>query len=159
MDIIKIFTVLNGFVKSCLRLFLLLTSRSWGRVRLTSISLRAGLSDWQSLTKLETGLQVELQMTELLALLEQTDLLTLNVLTSWLILLTLRALRALLEGAGLLTVDGLTSWLTLSHRINLSRVQWVLPENCNYLNPTKLIDLCCSVVQFISLDCGSIVVV
>ena len=52
-------------------------------------------------------------MTELLALLEQTDLLTLNVLTSWLILLTLRALRTLLEGTGLLTVDGLTSWLTL----------------------------------------------
>ena len=33
-----------------------------------SLSLWAGLTDWQSLTKLETGLQVELQMTELLAL-------------------------------------------------------------------------------------------
>ena len=48
-------------------------------------------------------------MTELLALLEQTDLVTLNVLTSWLILLTLRALQTLLERTGLLTVDGLTS--------------------------------------------------
>ena len=66
-------------------------------------------SNWQSLAKLETGLQVELQMTELLALLEQTDLVTLNVLTSWLILLTLRTLWTLFERTGLLTVDGLTS--------------------------------------------------
>ena len=44
--------------------------------------------------------------------------------------------------------------------INLTRWQSVLPENYNYyLNPTELIDLCCSVVQFISLDCGSIAVV
>ena len=48
-------------------------------------------------------------MTELLVLLEQTDLVTLIVLTSWLILLTLRTLRKLLEGTGLPTVDGLTS--------------------------------------------------
>ena len=51
-------------------------------------------------------------MTELLALLQQTDLVTLNVLTSWLILL-LSILQALLERPGLLTVDGLTSLLTL----------------------------------------------
>ena len=25
----------------------------------------------------------------------------------------------------------------------------MLPEKCNYLNPTDLLDLCCSVVQFI----------
>ena len=31
-------------------------------------------------------------------------------------------------------------------------------ENYNYLNPTELLDLCCSVVQFIVLDCGSIAV-
>ena len=48
-------------------------------------------------------------MTELLALLEQIDLVTLHVLTSWLILLTLRTLRTLLERTDLLTVDGLTS--------------------------------------------------
>ena len=35
-------------------------------------------------------------MTELLALLEETDLVTLNDLTSWLILLMLRTLRILL---------------------------------------------------------------
>ena len=46
-------------------------------------------------------------MPELIALLEQTVLVTLNVLTSWLILLTLRTLRTLLERTGLLTVDGL----------------------------------------------------
>ena len=34
-----------------------------------SITLQTGLTDWQSQTKLETGLLVELQMTELLALL------------------------------------------------------------------------------------------
>ena len=71
MDIIKIFTALNGFVKSCWRLFLLLTSRSWGRFRFTSISLQASLAGRESLTKLETGLQVELRMTELLALLNK----------------------------------------------------------------------------------------
>ena len=49
-------------------------------------------------------------MTELLALLEQTGVVTLNVLSSWLILLTL---QTLLQRAGLLAVDGLTSWLTL----------------------------------------------
>ena len=48
-------------------------------------------------------------MTELLALLEQSVLVTLNVLTSWLILLTLRTLQTLLERTGLLTVNGLRS--------------------------------------------------
>ena len=32
-------------------------------------------------------------------------------------------------------------------------------KNYNYLNPTRLLDLCCSVLQLISLDCGSILVV
>ena len=112
-DVIKVLTALNGSVKSCWQLFLLLTSCSCGRFRFTSVSLRAGFTDWQSQTKLETGLQVGLQTTELLALLEQTDLVTLNVLTSWLILLTLRTLRTLLERTGLRFIDGLTSWLTL----------------------------------------------
>ena len=48
-------------------------------------------------------------MTELLALLEQTDSVTLNVLTSWLIVLTLRTLQTLLERTSLLTGDGLAS--------------------------------------------------
>ena len=48
-------------------------------------------------------------MTDLLGLLEQTDLITLNVLTSWLMLLMLRILRTLLERTGLLKVDDLTS--------------------------------------------------
>ena len=113
MDIIKIFMALNGFVKSCWRLLLLLTSCSWGRFQLTSISLRAGLTDWQAVTKLGTGLQVELQMTELLALLEQTVLVTLNVLTSCLLLLKLRTLQTLLEMTDLLTFNGLMSLLTL----------------------------------------------
>ena len=52
-------------------------------------------------------------MTVLFALLEQTNLVTLNVLTSWLILLTLRILQTLLERTGFLTVDGLASWVTL----------------------------------------------
>ena len=51
-------------------------------------------------------------MPELIALLEQTVLVTLNVLTSWLILLMLWTLQTLLERTGLLIV-GLTSWLTL----------------------------------------------
>ena len=131
MDIIKIFMALNRFVKSCWQLFLILTSRSWGRFRFTSISLRAGLTDWQSLTKLETGLQVELQMTELLALLEQTVLVTLNGLTSWLIPLTLRKLQTLLERTGLLTLDGLTSWLTLLTLQTLGQV--VLEQTFNGL--------------------------
>ena len=63
----------------------------------------------QSPTKLEEGLQVELQMTELIALLEQTDLVILNVLASWLILLTLRTLQKLVERTDLLRVDGLAS--------------------------------------------------
>ena len=46
-----------------------------------------------------------------------------------------------------------------SHGTNLSRGQWVLPEIYNYLNPTELLDLCCSVVQYIHLDCGSIATV
>ena len=63
----------------------------------------------QSPTKLEKGLQVELQMTELIALLEQTDLVILNVLASWLILVTLRTLQKLVERTDLLRVDGLAS--------------------------------------------------
>ena len=49
----------------------------------------------------------------------ETGLVTLNVLTSWLILLTL---RALLERTSLLTVDDLTSWLTLLTLQTLSPV-------------------------------------
>ena len=63
----------------------------------------------QSPTKLEKGLQVELQMTELIALLEQTDLVILNVLASWPILLTLRTLQKLVERTDLLRVNGLAS--------------------------------------------------
>ena len=63
---------------------------------------------------------LELQMTELLALLEQIDLVTLNVLISWLILLVL---WTLLERTGLQTVDGLTSWLTLLTLQKLCPVQ------------------------------------
>ena len=37
--------------------------------------------------------------------------------------------------------------------------QRVLPETYNYLNPTNFLDLCCFVVQYIPLDCGSIAVV
>ena len=46
---------------------------------------------------------------------EQTGLLKINGLISWLILLTLQALLsvALLELTGLLTFNGLASWLTL----------------------------------------------
>ena len=40
-----------------------------------------------------------------------------------------------------------------SHGKSLSRGQWVLPETYNYLNQ---IDLRCSVVQYIPLDCESI---
>ena len=45
------------------------------------------------------------------------------------------------------------------HGINLLQGHWVHLENYNYLNPTKLLDLCCSVVQFIPLDWAAIVVV
>ena len=38
------------------------------------------------------------------------------------------------------------------HGRNLLREQWVHPKNYNYLNPTQLLYLCCSVVQFIRLD-------
>ena len=48
-------------------------------------------------------------MTDLLGLLEKKDLIALNVLTSWLMLLTLRILRTLLERTSLLKVDDLTS--------------------------------------------------
>ena len=46
--------------------------------------------------------------------------------------------------------QGFLGKISESHGINL-------PENYNYLSPTELLDLCCSVVQFIPLDCGSIV--
>ena len=45
MDIIKILTALNGFVKSSWHLLLLLSSRSWGRSRFTSKSAETGLTD------------------------------------------------------------------------------------------------------------------
>ena len=53
--------------------------------------------------------------------------------------------------------QGFLGKMSESHGINLR--QLVLPENYNYLNPTELLDLCCSVVQFILWDCGSIAVV
>ena len=112
-----------------LAVVLLVTSCSWGRFWFTSISLRTGWTDWQSLTKLETGVQVELQMTELIGLLEQTDLVTLIVLTSWLMLLALRTLRTLVERTCLLTVDGVNGWelrtWTLKPKVWTSQI-WTL---------------------------------
>ena len=35
----------------------------------------------------------------------------------------------------------------------------MLPEDYNNLNPTELLDFCRYVVQFVPLDCGSVVVV
>ena len=94
---------------------LLLTNRSRGRFRFTSISLRTGLTDSHSLTNLKTDQEVELQMTGLPGVLEQTSLLKLNVLISWLTLLSLRTLRlsTLMEQINLVTFDGLTSLLKL----------------------------------------------
>ena len=104
MDIIKIFMAL-----------LPLASRSWGRFWFTSVSLQTVSTDWQFLTKSETDLKVELKMTELLAILEQTNLVVSNILTSWPTLLALSTVLSvtLLEQTGLLTTDGLTSWQTL----------------------------------------------
>ena len=138
MDIIKIFTTIIDFVKSCWWLSLLVTSRSWRRFRFTSLSLWTGLTDWQSLTKVKTGLQVELQMTsncitgterftnikcfnqlantaELWTLAERTGLPTVDGVTSLLTLVTLQTLRpfVFLEQTLLLTVNGLMSLVTL----------------------------------------------
>ena len=55
--------------------------------------------------------------------------------------------------------QGFLGKISESHEINLSWGQGVLPENYSYLNPTELLDLCRYVVQFIPLDCGSVVVV
>ena len=54
--------------------------------------------------------------------------------------------------------QGFLGKISESHEINLSRGQWVLPENYIYLHPTELLDLCCYVVQFIPLDCGSVAI-
>ena len=53
---------------------------------------------------------------------------------------------------------GFLGKISKSFGINLSRGQQVLPKNYSYLSPTELLDLCCSVVQFIPLECRSIVV-
>ena len=55
--------------------------------------------------------------------------------------------------------QGFFGKISESHGTTLSRGQRVLPETYNYLNPTELLDLCCSVVQCIPLDCGSLPVV
>ena len=55
--------------------------------------------------------------------------------------------------------QGFLGKISESHETNLSRGQRVLPETYNYLNPTELLELCCSVNQDIPLDCGSVAVV
>ena len=52
--------------------------------------------------------------------------------------------------------QGFLGKLSESHGRNLSQGQRVLPENYICLSPTELLDLRCSVNQFIPLDCGSI---
>ena len=48
-----------------------------------------------------------------------------------------------------------TCWLKNKfHGINLLWGQWVHPKTYNYSNPNQLLDLCCSVLQLILLDCG-----
>ena len=70
------------------------------------VAVHCSLSESQlkeSITKLETDLHVELQKTELIALLDQTGLQTLNVLASWLTPLLLQMLH-------LVTLLEQTSW-------------------------------------------------
>ena len=55
--------------------------------------------------------------------------------------------------------QGFLGKISESHGTNLSRRQCVLPETYNYQNPGESLDLCCSVVHYIPLDCGSIAVV
>ena len=45
------------------------------------------------------------------------------------------------------------------HGINQLRRQWLYPKNYKHLNLAQLLDLCCSVLQLVRLDCGSILVV
>ena len=45
------------------------------------------------------------------------------------------------------------------HGINQLRRQCLYPKNYKHLNLAQLLDLCCSVLQLVRLDCGSIVVV
>ena len=62
MDNIRIFTVLNSFTKPDF-----LINKSFMRAfpaHINKFTLRTSLTDWQSLTKLKTGLQVKLQMTD-----------------------------------------------------------------------------------------------
>ena len=54
---------------------------------------------------------------------------------------------------------GFLGKISESHGTNLSREQYVsASENYDNLNPTEILDLCYSVVQFIPLDIGFIVV-
>ena len=55
--------------------------------------------------------------------------------------------------------QGFLCKISKSYGTNLSQGQWVLSENYDYLNKTQLLDLYCSVVQFIACDYGSMVVV
>ena len=62
MDNIRIFTVLNSFTKPDL-----LINKSFMRAlpaHINKFTLRTSSTDWQLLTKLKTGLQVKLQMTD-----------------------------------------------------------------------------------------------
>ena len=55
--------------------------------------------------------------------------------------------------------QGFLGKISASHGINHGRGQWVLPKSYNYLNPTKLLNLCCccSVYPFgFWIYCGSI---
>ena len=55
--------------------------------------------------------------------------------------------------------QGFLGKISKLHAIKLFGGKRVLPEKYNYLNLTELLDLCCSLVKFIPLDCGSVVVV
>ena len=92
---------------------MLMTTKRSKRTFSVPINKLISRFNWLSLTNLERELQVELQMTGLLSLLEQKGLL--NVLMIWLTLLLLPTLQliTLLEQTGLLTFNCLTSWLTL----------------------------------------------
>ena len=111
MDIIKIFTVLEGFFKIMLATALII-NKSFMRTFPLYINNFTNRFGWLTITnKIVNKFTNGITNDPMTSITETDRLVTSNVSASWLILLTLRTLPwvTLLERA----VDGLTSWLTL----------------------------------------------
>ena len=121
MDIIKIFTALNGFVKSCWRLLLFLTSRSWGRFPILNEKFTSRFN-WLTIIskvrkRLTSGIAND-RITSITGTDRFSNINCFDELANTVDVTYITDITDTIGKDGVLTADGLTSWLKFLLKFN-----------------------------------------